>query len=249
MTELINGFLFDGFMPGDYKFGLIHIFSIVFLVFSIIFFSYILRNKDSKYIHNQMKKLAIFTLFIYFLRRGVRIYNGEDFIKVLWPFYLCNVNTIFLSFFIIFDIKKGKDFFITTGLAGAVLVFIVPDGVFNDKYLTLNILESLLAHYEIIFIPMVLMITKAYTLNIKNYWQVALGLLVVLFNVEVLQELLINEHVDYLFLQGTIPFTIKGVNQFFIMYPFTLIVIFIVYLIDYVYNNNIKFNYKENEIL
>ena len=197
-----------------------------------------LRNKDSKYIHNQMKKLAMFTLFIYFLRRGIRIYNGEDVIKVLWPFYLCNVNTIFLSLLIIFDVKKGKDFFITTGLAGAVLVFIVPDGVFNDKYLTLSLLESLLSHYEIILIPMVLMITKAYKLNLKNYWQVAIGLLVVLFNVEVIQELLINEHVDYLFLKGTIPFTIKGVNQFFIMYPVTLIAIYIVYLVNYVHNGN-----------
>ena len=238
MTTLINSFLFDGFLPGNYTYGFIHIFSIVFLVFSIIYFSYILRNKDSKYIHNQMKKLAMFTLFIYFLRRGIRIYNGENFIKALWPFYLCNVNTIFLSLLIIFDIKKGKDFFITTGLAGAVLMFVVPDGVFNDKYLTLSILDSLLSHYEIIFIPMVLMITKAYTLDIKNSWQVVIGLLVIVFNVEVLQQILINEHIDYLFLQGSLPFVINGVHQFFIVFPIFIIFIYAVYLINYIYNNN-----------
>lgn len=238
MLSFIERFLFTGFEPGNYTYGFIHIFSIVFLIFSIIVYSFLLWNKDPSYVNKQMKKIAIFTLFIYFLRRGVRIYNGEDFIRALWPFYICNVNTIFLSLIIIFDIKKGKDFFIITGLAGAVLMFVVPEGIFNDKYLTLSIFDSLLSHYEIIFIPVVLMVTKAYTPNIRNSWQVVIGLLLVVFNVEVLQPLLINEQVDYLFLQGTLPFTIKGVHQFFIMFSVSLVFVYSVYFINIIYNGS-----------
>ncbi len=241
MIDFINDFLFNGFTPGDFTYGFIHVFSVVFLIISIIGYSLMMRNKDSKIIHSHMKKIAIVTLFIYFLRRGIDIYNGENIVKALWPFYLCNVNTIFLSLIIIFDIKKGKDFFITTGLAGAVLMFVIPEGVFNDRYLTLSILDSLLSHYSIIFIPMVLMITKAYTLDIKNSWQVVIGLLVAVFNVEVLQELLINEHVDYLFLEGTLPFTINGVHQFFIMFPIAVIFVYTVYLVNYLYSSKISF--------
>ncbi len=241
MIDFINDFLFNGFTPGDFTYGFIHVFSVVFLIISIIGYSLMMRNKDSKIIHSHMKKIAIVTLFIYFLRRGIDIYNGENIVKALWPFYLCNVNTIFLSLIIIFDIKKGKDFFITTGLAGAALMFVIPEGVFNDRYLTLSILDSLLSHYSIIFIPMVLMITKAYTLDIKNSWQVVIGLLVAVFNVEVLQELLINEHVDYLFLEGTLPFTINGVHQFFIMFPIAVIFVYTVYLVNYLYSSKISF--------
>ena len=116
-------------------------------------------------------------------------------------------------------------------------MFVVPEGVFNDRFLTLGILDSLLSHIEIILIPMVLMLTKAYNLDVKRSGGVIFGLLLVAFNVEVLQPLLINEHVDYLFLKGTLPFTIEGVNQFFIMFPTAVLFIYVIYFLDYLYVN------------
>ncbi len=75
----------------------------------------------------------------------------------------------------------------------------------------------MLSHYEIVAIPIILMATKAYELDIKKAYTVVFGLLIVALNVEILQPLLINRQVDYLFLDGTLPFTIEGVNQFFVM--------------------------------
>lgn len=231
--EFLRKFMFDGFVKGDYTFGAVHIGSIVTLIVAIVLSVVLLRGKDSNYIHKKMKFVAIFTLFIYFLRRGVIIYEGQTVLKALWPFYLCNINTIILSIFIIFDLKKGKDFFIITGMFGAVLMFVVPDGIFTDKYLNLKILDSLLSHFTIIYIPLVLLCTRAYDLQIKNTHHVLIGYALILFNVEFIQRWFFNENIDYLFIRGTLPFTIEGVPQVFIMLFLAILAMYLAYFINY----------------
>lgn len=231
--EFVRKFIFDGFEKGDFTFGAVHIGSMVILIVGIIVSVILLKDKDTKYIHNKMKYVAMFTLFVYFLRRGVQIYEGKEVIKALWPFYLCNINTILLSIWIIFDIKKGKDFFIITGMFGAVLMFVVPDGIFTDRYLNLKILDSLLSHFTIIYIPMVLLCTKAYELNIKNSHQVLIGYALILINVEFIQRWFFNENIDYLFIRGDLPFTITGVPQVFIMLLLAIFAMYTAYFVNY----------------
>jgi uncharacterized membrane protein YwaF len=253
MIDFFRKFIFDGFVHGDYTMGTVHILSLVFCGVSIIVFTLLLRNKDSKYVHNKMKIIAYFAIIIYLLRRGVRVIEGETFLEAFWPFYLCNVNTILLSIWIIFDLKRGKDFMIITGISGAVLAFIIPDGIFVDKYLTLNILDSVFSHYEIVAIPVILMLTKAYQLDIKRMPSVIIGLLLVYVNVEILQPILIGETVDYLFLDGNLPFVIEGVNQFFIMFASAIVYTLIIYFLDYLYLGKINLfkivNKKQKEAI
>lgn len=238
--EFLRKFLIDGFIHGDYTMGYVHKMSLLLSVTTIVFFIILLKGKDSKFIHNKMKIIAGVSIFVYILRRIVMVYEGDTLLEAFWPFYLCNVNTVLLSIWILFDIKKGKDFMMITGISGAVLAFIIPDGIFVDKYLTLNILDSVLSHYEIVAIPLILMFTKAYELDIKKSGIVIIGLLLVAVNVEFLQPLLINKHVDYLFLKGTLPFTIEGVNQFFVMLATAIVYIYTVYFLDYWYLGKIK---------
>ncbi len=240
MIAFFQKFMIDGFIPGDYTMGSVHILSLVLSLVSIIVFVLLLKNKDSDYVHNKMKIIAGITIFFYILHRVVKVYQGDTIIKAFWPFYLCNVNTVFLSIWILFDIRKGKDFMMITGMSGAVLAFIIPEGIFNDKYLTLSILDSVLSHYAIVAIPLILMLTKSYELDIKKSYIVILGLLLVTLNVEVLQPILIQEEVDYLFLEGTLPFTIEGVNQFFIMFASALVYVYLVYYLDYLYLGKLR---------
>lgn len=232
--------MIDGFVHGDYTMGYVHKMSLLLAATTIIFFIILLRGKDSEYIHKRMKLIAIVSIFVYILRRVVMVYEGDTILEAFWPFYLCNVNTVLLSIWILFDIKKGKDFMIITGISGAVLAFIIPDGIFVDKYLTLNILDSVLSHYEIVAIPLILMFTKAYELDIKKSGTVIIGLLLVAVNVEFLQPLLVNRHVDYLFLKGTLPFTVEGVNQFYIMLACAIVYVYTVYFLDYLYLGKLK---------
>jgi hypothetical protein len=62
---------------------------------------------------------------------------------------------------------------------------------------------------------------------------VFLGLFILLFNVEVLQPILINRTEDFLFVRGTLPFTIDGVPQVFIMLFSIGVYIYLIYGIDY----------------
>jgi|GEM_PF-1408484 len=249
MTELIRGFLFDGFVHGDYTMGTVHVMSLILSGTSIILFILLLKNKSSEYVHKKMKIIAYIAIIIYLLRRIVRVIEGETLLEAFWPFYLCNVNTVLLSIWIIFDIRKGKDFMIITGISGAVLAFIIPDGIFVDKYLTLNILDSVFSHYEIVAIPIILILTKAYELDVKKSPSVILGLLLVAINVEVLQPILVGKNIDYLFLEGNLPFTIPGVNQFYIMFFCALIYIYGVYFLNYLYLGKIVIFPKKKETI
>jgi len=232
--------MIDGFNPGDYTMGTVHQLALFLSGSTIILFIILLKNKTPEYIHKKMKIIAYISFTIYILNRIVRVYKGVSVVESFWPFYLCNVNTILLSIYMIFDIKKGKDFIMITGISGALLAFIIPYGIFNDQYLTLNILDSILSHYEIVAIPIILMATKAYELDVKKGVFVILGLLLLTVNVEFLQPLLINKQIDYLFLDGTLPFQIEGVNQFFIMLASAIVYVYFVYFLDYLYLGKLK---------
>lgn len=248
MLNFLRDFMIDGFNPGDYTMGTVHKLSLFISLITIILFIFLLRKKDSEYVHKKMKIIAYFAITIYILNRIIRVYKGDGIVEAFWPFYLCNVNTVLLSIYIIFDIKKGKDFLMITGISGALLAFIIPDGIFNDQYLTLNILDSVLSHYEIVAIPIILMATKAYQLDVKKAGFVIIGLLIVTVNVEFLQPLLINKQVDYLFLDGTLPFQISGVNQFFIMLASAIVYVYFVYFLDYLYLGKIQ-EYLKRKVL
>lgn len=235
MLDFLKKFMMDGFNPGDYTMGMVHLISLYLSGLTIVLFAFLLRKKNQEYVNKKMKIIAFISLFIYLLNRLVRVYQGMSVIEAFWPFYLCNVNTLLLSIYILFDIQKGKDFFVITGISGAVLAFIIPFGIFNDQYLTLNILDSVLSHYEIVAIPVILLSTKTYQLDIKKSWTVIVGLLLVWVNVEFIQPLLTGNQVDYLFLDGTLPFQIPGVNQFFIMFFSALVYVYFVYFLDYLY--------------
>lgn len=233
--DFLQKFFIDGFEKGDFTYGTVHMFSVVFVLILIPLLIYKFQGKDSDYVYKKLRWLAINTLVVYFVRRGVDVYKGKPFFEAFWPFYLCNINTIFMSLFVALGIKKGQEFFIITGMLGAVLMFVVPVGVFNDRFVTISILDSVLSHYEIVVIPVVLLFSKAYVLDIKKSWQVFVGFAILLINVEFLQPILTGRHEDYLFIRGTLPFTIDGVPQIFIMLLSISFYVYLVYFIDYLF--------------
>lgn len=248
MKTIFRKFFFEGFESGEFMFGTTHILSIIFVIVSVVLFTYLLRNKEEKYIIGKMKIIAIISLVIYFARRFLYYDGSVSLIEALWPFYLCNINTIFLSLTIIFDIKNGRDFFLVTGLIGGVFTFLMPEGIFVDRYLTFSILDSIMSHYVIIVIPLVLLLTGCHTLHLKNIYQVFVGLLIVVFNSEVLQRVLFDKSFDYLFFRSTMPFTIPGVPQFLIISSLAIILVLLVYYLDHLYFERYEEKRKKEEL-
>lgn len=233
--DFISKFFKEGFEHGDYSYGLTHLLSIFFVIVSIVLFCYCFRNKSEKYILGKMKIIAFVCLPIYFLRRIIGYDGSTSLIEHFWPFYLCNINTIFLSLSIIFNVRRGRDFFVVTGLIGGIFTFLIPDGIFTDRYLTFSILDSIMSHYVIVVIPAVLLLTRTHVLHYRNIHQVFIGLLIVVFNAEVLQKVLFNKNFDYLFFDSDIPFTITGVPQFIIISSLAIVLILLIYHLDQVF--------------
>lgn len=235
MFIFLKKFFIDGFVPGDYTGGTVHDITILLLIASCIVFPILLYKKDKATIYKWMRIISIAMIIVYFVRRLIYVFHGGGIIDNLWPFYLCNVNTIFLGLALIFNWKWGKDFFITTGLIGGLFTFIMPQGQFNDLYPTFPIIDSVLSHYGIVVIPIVLLLTKAHVLEFKNLWKPFVGLLIVLFNVEVIQRLLLPNYHDFLFINSTLPFTIPGVPQFFIISGLAIVLISSLYGLQHLY--------------
>lgn len=248
MIAFIEGFLFSGFDPGDYTYGFTHIVSIAFMVLSIPLAIIYFRKQSPETIHRVVRVLAAITLTFYIIRRTIDVIEGRMFLDIFWPFYLCNVNTIFLAIILLFDIKQGRDFFLITGMSGAILMFVVPEGVFNDRFMTIQIFESLLSHYFIFIVPIILLSTKQHILEFSRLWQSLLGLLLVLFNVEVLQELLTGRTVDYLFLRGPIHLTFWGIPQVFVMLGLAIVYVYSVIFLNQVFIGKIQFPKKQPKL-
>lgn len=231
--EFLRKFMYEGFEAGNFTYGTVHIGSLIFLFTALIVSIILLRGKEKKTIYKYMKIVAFVTIVVYIWRHAVDVYRGKDFLEAFWPMYICNVNTVLMSIWLLFGIEKGKDFLMITGMFGAILMFVVPDNIFVDRYLTLGTMDSLLSHFMIFYVPLVLLFTRAYELDIKKYWQVVIGLLLVVFNVEVIQKVLFNTNEDYLFLRGSLPFTIEGVPQFIIVFASAFMTVFVIYFINY----------------
>ena len=247
MLDFLRKFAYEGFVPGDYTDGTLHILSIILVIASITFFSLYFKNKDPKKMDKVFKIISIVALSIYVFRRSFWVINGQNFFEAYWPFYLCNVNTIFFSLYQIFGWKKGKDFFLVTGLIGGIFTFLMPNGIYDDKYLTLPVIDSVLSHYVIVVIPLVLLITKNHILKPKGLISVFIGLIIVTINVEFVQRLLFNTQNDYLFFRSNMPFTISGVPQFYIISSLAIVLVLGVYLINYLLVNRhrvFKLSYK-----
>ena len=124
MLSFIEKFMVSGFVHGDYTYGLVHIGSIALMVASIPILILYYQGKPKERVERDFRILAWVTIFFYILRRGVEVYEGKPFLEAFWPFYLCNVNTIFLSIYLIFDFKKGKAFFCLLFLKASLMISI-----------------------------------------------------------------------------------------------------------------------------
>ena len=155
--DFISKFFKEGFEHGDYSYGLTHLLSIFFVIASIVLFCYCFRNKSEKYILGKMKIIAFVCLPIYFLRRIIGYDGSTSLIEHFWPFYLCNLNTIFLSLSIIFN-ETGQDFFVVTCLIGD-FHFLIPDGIHRQISPFFGPGQHHQA-YVIVVIPAVLLLTR-----------------------------------------------------------------------------------------
>lgn len=122
-----------------------------------------------------------------------------------------------------------------TGFIGGVVTFLIPDGIYTDKYLTFSIFDSIISHYILIVVPAIFIVKDMWRANFSRVNEVVLGMLLVIMNVEIVQRLLLGgNYTDYLFFHGDIPFAIPGRPdlQFIVISVLFLVVLAIIYSIN-----------------
>lgn len=221
----------DGGIPGDFTYGTVHILSIVFVALLCILLSVF----GTKKMGEQGKRkiivaLAFLGLAFELFWRILFLVQGKGAIE-LYPFYPCNLAGILVPIIALTNNKTLKEMFYLFAFIGGIVTFAIPDGIFTNQYLTFPILKSILQHCAIIVIPVFEYCSKTYTPKFKNFWLTVCGMLVHLFNSEVMPKVFGQTGTDYIFLRSGLPFIIPGVPGWLTLTIFAIFVVIIFYAI------------------
>ncbi len=209
---------------GDYQYQAIHGYSAlaVMLVLAAVL---VLGVKGSPRLRRELLRgISVFQLVFEVSWRLIYLFiNGGDIIE-WWPKYPCNLGGILIPVIALCRWNTGRRMFYLFGFVGGVLTFAVPEGIFGRDVLVFPILKSILQHTGLLMIPALEYVGGSFRPRVRDMGWVILGLLIHLFNCEVLTRLL-GLTGDYMYLRGTLPFVISGVPQYITVSVVALLVL------------------------
>lgn len=171
-----------------------------------------------------LKGICWFQLAFEALWRLIYLFiNGSD-IVTWWPAFPCNLGGILLPVTALCKWAAGKRMFYLFGFVGGALTFAVPEGIFCRDVLVFPILKSILQHTGLLMIPALEYISGSFRPRVRDMGWVILGLLIHLFNCEVLTRCF-GLTGDFMYLRGTLPFVIPGVPQYITVSVVALLVL------------------------
>lgn len=215
-----------GGIVGDYDYGTTHLITVI--IISILTITLCLISKKfKKSVKPILISIAVFQLFFEFLWRLLYVLFQNLPANYLWPLYPCNLAGIIIPIACLTNCKILKKLFYLFGFLGGIITFAMPEGIFNNAYLNFGILKSILQHTALILIPTIEYVTNTFKPKIKDFGFVILGLLIHIFNSEIV-SIIIKNPGDYMFFRSGLPFVIPGIPSFITLGVFGLLVIFIV---------------------
>lgn len=216
----------SGGVPGDFDYGVTHLVCAIILIVLTVVLSIVARKCGNKATKIILYSVAGFQLFFELFWRVLYMCIGYD-PNVLWPLYPCNLAGILVPLAVLLNNKIMKKMFYLFGFIGGVLTFVMPQGIFCNQYLNFPILKSVLQHTALILIPVIEYVAGTFRPKIKDFGWVFAGLLVHVFNSEVM-SIIIGKTGDYMFFRSGLPFVIPGIPQFLTLGVFGLLVIFLI---------------------
>ena len=200
---------------GDFQYQSMHLYTIVVVV-AVCIIAYLAaanQKLDQKQKRTILYVVAVFQLgFEIFWRLMFWLVRGDSLLS-WWPCYPCNVGGILLPIIALTNWEKGKKMFYLFGFVGGIITFAVPDGIFCRDVMVFPILKSVLQHTGILLIPILEYAMDTYRPTLRHMSWVMVGLLIHLFNCEVVTRWL-GFTGDYMFFRSGMPFVIPGVPQF-----------------------------------
>lgn len=215
--------------PGDFPYQSMHITTIIIFAICLIMLIVVAKSNTSKK-KTILKLIALFQLSFEIIWRLIYYFINDETLISLYPAYPCNINAIIVSIVCLMNDTKGKKMFYLISFIGGIVTMFVPNGIFSRTVFIFPILKSILQHTGIIFIPVFEYFAGYYKTSVKDYPLIIVGALIDIINSGLIAPSLGLEG-DFLFLDMGLPFVIDGVNQFYPMFFFIMICLFIISII------------------
>lgn len=158
-----------------------------------------------------------------FLVRFVhQTYRGISGVEVPWysafPWHMCTVLTFVLPLVIVFDIKALKQSVYVLSIMGGIITVLVGD-YFVDLFLPFSAIEGISAHTLLIVLPIMEIGLGDFRLEIKKYWEVIVGTLVLMGWATLANEVIFKGYdTNYMYLHHNgLPGDLGG-NLYFLVY-------------------------------
>lgn len=227
MWETIRRWLIgDMGVQGEFQYQAIHLYSVLAVAAACLIVALVGRSRkvDVKGKQQLLRGIAIFQLAFEMAWRLIYLTVKEDSILCWWPLYPCNLGGILLPIIALCNWERGKKMFYLFGFVGGVLTFAIPNGIFCRDVMSFPILKSVLQHTGILMIPILEYCMGSFRPTLRHMGWVIGGLLIHLFNCEVITRLL-GFTGDYMFFRSGLPFVIPGVPQAITLSVFALLVL------------------------
>jgi uncharacterized membrane protein YwaF len=211
---------------GEFQYQAIHLYTVLVVAAVCLAVILIGSSKRVSLAKKQclLKGIALFQLFFEIGWRLIYLSIKGDSISSWWPCYPCNLAGILIPDIVLCKWETGKKLFYLFGFVGAVLTFALPEGIFCRDVMSFPILKSVLQHTGILLIPVLEYCMGTFRPTLRHMGWVIVGLLVHLFNCEVITRWL-NFTGDYMFFRSGLPFVIPGVPQYITLSVFALLVL------------------------
>ncbi len=181
--------------PGEYFFGLPHLIYFLLNVVMFILLWNIMKKRSLKTQNTMISVFFVIMLVMKYAGDALFIYEYYNVspplssyphafwdVDTFFSFQLCGITNILLPIVIWFDIKPLKEFVVASSILGGMAVIIYPVTVlYGDAFvLTLPKIRSITVHFFLLLIPLFLIHRGDVKLDIKRFWQTAIGLVAVI---------------------------------------------------------------------
>jgi hypothetical protein len=210
------------FMPNSadqnagYKiFGPVHILWIIVPILFLIGLAFLARKNKTwgKWI---LLVLAISLLVMRFVKYIILkpFFWDEGWISVI-PFELCTIMTYIFPFTIFFKTDKLNRYIYPLAVLGGTVTIAYSEWIFNGRGMDVDKLESLLAHWIIIYIPFVRIAMGQFKLKFKEIYKPVIAL-IILVAYAWLANTYFTPGSNHMFLRSNpLPFQIPGIHHIF----------------------------------
>ena len=134
---------------------------------------FLLKNKSDKTKKIVLFSILAFNLILHFLKLTFPPYseNPDKAMRDVWFINVCATSVLFFPFIFISKSKVAKDYMVSLGVISGFLAMLYPTEAINKSVLTLDLWRFYICHIIIIAVPLLTVLLKVHTLDVKRIWK------------------------------------------------------------------------------